>query len=106
MNVFFVGPYRQSDNWGKVSRSFLRLLHSQENVDVVSRPIFYNINSTVKDIGVLESGEHKKLSERDILIQFGLPITFVYDGTFKKNIAVTMVESKVENIGWTTSLNQ
>jgi hypothetical protein len=106
MNVLFTGPYRQSDNWGKVSREFLKLLYSQKDLNVISRPVYYNVNGSLKDIGELEECEYKKLEEeKDILIQFGLPITFVSNSSFKKNIGITMLDSKVKNIGWSKYIN-
>ena len=40
MNILFVGPYKQFDEWGRKSRSLLSALKRTGNV-VTSRPIFF-----------------------------------------------------------------
>lgn len=104
MNVLFIGPYRQQDYWGKISRSFINLL-SKEDIKLVTRPLYYNIANKAEDIGNIEQYEFNSIDSKDIIIQFGLPMSLNYSGEFKKNIAATMTSSMIKNIGWTYQLN-
>ena len=105
MNVFYVGPYRQSDGWGLASRSLAKIISQQEDVDLTCRPIWYNLNSLQQDIGSLEACENKKLEKKETLIQFGLPQYLNYNGDFKRNIAATIVDCRVDNMSWVANLN-
>lgn len=104
MNVFYVGPYRQKDSWGSTSRNYLKFL--SKHADVVARPIYYNSSDTSFEIDKeLQDLESKKLEERDIIIQHGLPYNLIYDGSFNQNIAVTHVSSRIDNTSWVANLN-
>ena len=104
MNVFYTGPYRQTDSWGATSRNYLKFL--SKHADVVARPIYYNSSETSFEIDKeLQDLESKKLKERDIIIQHGLPYNLVYDGSFNQNIAITHVSSQIGNTSWVANLN-
>ena len=105
MNVFYVGPYRQSDGWGIASRSLAKIISQQEGIDLTCRPIWYNLHSLQQDIGILEACENKKLEKKEILIQFGLPQYLNYNGDFKRNIAATIVDCRIDNMSWVANLN-
>ena len=108
MNVMFVGPYRQNDSWGMVSRNFLEYIynHASEDINLITRPIYFNQQAVNKIHSYIEDSESKKLTnDRDILIQFGLPSYLNYNGTFKKNVAVTRIECNVKNTDWPYHLN-
>jgi len=83
MNILFVGPYKQFDEWGRKSRSLLSALKRTGNL-VTSRPIFFG-NNVVGDY-YKEESEYAACDAYDAVIQCTLPSFAVYDGKFKKNI--------------------
>jgi hypothetical protein len=104
MNVFYIGPYRQTDSWGTTSRNYLKFL--SKHADVVARPIYYSsVQASAEIEPELQELESKQLEERDVIIQHGLPYNLVYDGSFNTNIAVTSVSSQINNTSWVTNLN-
>ena len=110
MSVLLVAPYRQTDAWGMKSLQFAKMISDEgegwfKDNNLCMRPFYYNMNNLAKDIGDLEKYEYNKVDEKQILIQFGLPLSLCYDADFDKNIAVTMVDSHVKDLGWTTTLN-
>jgi len=107
MSVLYVGPYRQQDEWGYTSRAFANLLAAQKEQlpDLVMRPVWFNNQQKLTDIGQLEEYEFKKVDSPDVIIQHGLPNYLNYNGNFKKNIAVTSVDCRVDNTDWVTHLN-
>ena len=82
MNILFVGPYKQFDEWGRKSRSLLSALKRTGNV-VTSRPIFFSTN--VSDY-YSEEAEFTTCDTYDAVVQCTLPSFAVYDGKFKRNI--------------------
>jgi hypothetical protein len=107
MSVLYIGPYRQTDSWGKISKALLDTLVfcCKDKKDIACRNIWYNhsIDSIIN--GEIFTFEKRKVSNPEILIQHGIPNNLVYNGKFKKNIAVTSVEHNIKNTGWVASLN-
>lgn len=93
MNVLYLGPYRQADNWGVLSRSFLNSLISLEDLHVSCRPMFMGSSSIQSVDADIIMSESKKKEEYDVLIQHTLPNYAVYDGKFSKNIIITSFET-------------
>jgi len=85
MNILFIGPYRQTDEWGHKSRSLLGTLQKHGH-RVCSRPIY--LSSNVHYDAYNEPCELTGLDEYDVLIQFALQPYAVYDGNFKKTIGI------------------
>ena len=82
MNILFIGPYRQSDAWGKTSKGFVKTLLSIEDFSVTARPIFMSDqHSGPVDADTLRCESNKKDSY-DVLIQHMLPSFMVYDSRF------------------------
>lgn len=104
MSILYIAPYRQRDKWGRVSRELAVSLVQQMD-DICIRPLYYSTHNSLTDIGMLSEYESKMIEEKDVLIQFGLPTHLNYNGEFKKNVAITMVDSKVDNLGWHLKLN-
>ena len=48
MNILFIGPYRQHDEWGQKSRSLLQALQKSDHT-VTARPIFLTYNFIYND---------------------------------------------------------
>jgi len=104
MDVLYIGPYRQNDEWGYTSKAFATLL-SKQDVNLILRPIWFNADTTAKDVEHLVEYEANELTSRDVLIQHGLPAALNYNGRFKKNIAVTCVDCVLVNNEWPDHLN-
>ncbi|NVM35960.1 MAG: hypothetical protein HWN81_10210 [Candidatus Lokiarchaeota archaeon] len=107
MSILYIGPYRQTDGWGKISKNFLDyLFHSIEDKNELScRNIWYNQNINSVLTGDLYKFEKRKVNNPEILIQHGIPNNLVYNGKFKKNIAITSVDHSIENTSWILNLN-
>ena len=85
MNILFIGPYRQVDEWGRKSRSLLKAIKNAGH-SVTSRPIFLaphpNFNS------YLEMSEFNTSNDYDVLIQFLLQPYAIYEGSFAKRVGI------------------
>ena len=69
MNILFVGPYRQEDEWGRKSRAILQALQKTDH-SVTARPLFLTENLVYNEY--MEKAEFVTNDEYDILIQFTL----------------------------------
>jgi hypothetical protein len=105
MNVLYIGPYRQKDEWGSSSMAFAQLLSNQKEINLVTRPIWFNNQFDYKDVGKLEELEFKNVEKPEVLIQYGLPSYLNYNGSFDKNIAITKVDCRVDNMDWKSHLD-
>ena len=102
MSVLFVGPYRQPDEWGKRSLNLLQSL-KKTNIDITARPLFLASFPTQTD---KEETEYTRFDNYDILIQHTLPMYFIADKSFKKNIGVIELETiDMKYNGWLYKLN-
>lgn len=102
--VLFIAPYRQTDEWGEKARTLASMIN--EHADLTLRPIWFNseVNPNMH-LENMEELENKNEQEFDIVIQFGLPNHFAYDGRFKKNIAITSFGCVHKNIDVSSVLN-
>ena len=95
MNVLFIGPYRQVDEWGRKSRSLLQAIKNAGH-SVTSRPIFLaphpNFNS------YLEMCEFNTSNDYDVLIQFLLQPYAIYEGSFAKRVGIFNTETIPRNL--------
>jgi glycosyltransferase involved in cell wall biosynthesis len=90
MNILFVGPYRQGDEWGRKSRSILRAIQKTGH-SVTSRPIFLSSNPSYNSY--MEKCEFNISEHYDILIQFLLQPYAVYEGRVSKRIGIFNTET-------------
>ena len=90
MNILFIGPYRQHDEWGQKSRSLLQALQKSDHT-VTARPIFLTDNFIYNDY--TEKAEFVTSEAYDVSIQFLLQPYAVYDGNVKKRIGVFNTET-------------
>jgi len=104
MKILFIGPYRQTDEWGLNSISLLRSLGEIEGVDLTSRPLFLSSSSDVNRDNAFFELESKRHDSYDVLIQHTLPSLLVKSGAAKRNIAYLPVETG-GNVAWLNSLN-
>jgi len=90
MNILFIGPYRQNDQWGRKSRAVLKAIQRTDHA-VTSRPIYLsnesNSNQYVEDSEFIISDKY------DICIQFLLQPYVVYDGNVTKRIGIFNTET-------------
>ena len=90
-NILFIGPYRQADGWGDASRSYIKAIASTNN-NLTIHPNYFtnNITDISEDISQYEQ---KIFDNYDVVIQKALPGCFFYNGSYKKNIAITELET-------------
>lgn len=100
MNVLFVGPYKQTDEWGRKSRSLLHAIKRTGNL-VTSRPLYFAPPAWSYN----EEAEYSIAKEYDAIVQFTLPSFAVYDGRFKKNIGVFNTDT-IDNSSTSTSISR
>lgn len=105
MNVLFIGPYRQPDEWGEMSRSIIKSMLSVDEIDLTVRPIF--LANAVLAQGACDPEifrcETNKKDNYDIVIQHCLPNFMLHDGRFRTNIGITSIETK-GNEEWVNNL--
>jgi hypothetical protein len=90
MNILFIGPYRQEDEWGRKSRAILQALQKGDH-SITSRPIFLTQSGTYDQY--IEKTEFVTLDKYDVLIQFVLQPYVIYDGHVKKRIGIFNTET-------------
>ena len=95
MNILFIGPYRQHDEWGSKSRSMLNALQNTKHT-ITSRPIYLSNNYSV-DTSVVAS-ELTVSNTYDVVIQFVLQPYAVRIGTIPKNIGIFNYETISNNL--------
>lgn len=90
-NILFVGPYRQADGWGEASRSYIKAIGTTNN-NLTIHPNYFtnNLTDIPEDISKYE---HTIYDNYDVVIQKALPGCFFYNGSYKKNIAITELET-------------
>jgi len=94
MNILFIGPYRQADTWGAISKSLIKSISMIENVGLTTRPIFLS-NSIDGNIEPnIFKFEANREEEYDVLIQHTLPHYMIYRGEFDKVVGFTSFETK------------
>ena len=96
MNILFIGPYRQNDEWGRKSRDMLYTL-KQSGHSITSRPIFLSNNIDYAQFE--ELSEHVVNDTYDIVIQFVLQPFATYVGG-AKNIGVFNYDTVPTDIPW------
>ena len=84
MNILFIGPYRQNDEWGRKSRDMLHTLKQSDN-KITARPIF--LSNNLDYIEYEEISEHTTSDSYDVVIQFLLQPFATYVGG-AKNIGI------------------
>jgi hypothetical protein len=105
MNVLFIGPYRQPDEWGEMSRSIIKSMLSAGDINLTTRPVFLaqavlSPNSCDPDIFRCETN---KQTDYDVVIQHCLPNFMLHDGKFKTNVGIASIETK-GNDEWSNNL--
>ena len=101
MNALYLGPYRQNNDEGVLSRLYLDRICSTFNT--VSRPIYINRRST--DTQAVFKSESTDLKHFDVLIQH-LPINnLAIDKRFNHNICIPILNNSIINNDQINKLN-
>ena len=95
MNILFIGPYRQNDEWGRKSLAVLKGIQNTDHT-VTSRPIYLSTSTSYNNY--TERSETIIADRYDILIQFVLQPFAVYSGNFNKRIGIFNTETIPNNI--------
>jgi hypothetical protein len=98
MTSVFIGPYRQYDYLGQVSRSYLESLHrtyTNKNLSIISRPLFLDSSVLITNddpiLGQIENApENLSLN---CIIQHA-PIEYLAIQKYTKNIAIPIMQNK------------
>jgi glycosyltransferase involved in cell wall biosynthesis len=106
MSVLFIGPYRQQDGWGLATQSYIKAVSTQVK-QLTTRPIFLAGNGSDQlDSDILEY-ENSLYDHYDTVIQKTLPHCLFYDGRFKKNIGLFVLETNnISNSRCVQNINQ
>ena len=95
MNILFIGPYRQSDSWGNLSRSLLKSLSLIDDISITCRPVFLSNLPEQKNLDPsIFSFEANKKEKYDVLIQHMLPNYMLYNSNFETVIGVSSFETR------------
>jgi hypothetical protein len=92
MNILYVGPYRQNNDDGILSKLYLHNLISSDH-NITCRPIYLSQSSIEKFNGEFLTYESKTYDEYDCLIQHAPIYSLQKHGGFPKNIAVPILEN-------------
>lgn len=101
MNILYLGPYRQNDDIGVLSRIYLNSISTK--FSVCSRPVYLNNNANnSQNIFITEKCSS---TDFDVLVQH-LPIdNLAINSNFSKNICIPIIDSKLLNSDQTSKLN-
>ena len=92
MNILFVGPYRQKDGWAMATRSYIKSLATRHK-NITTRSLYLSTpDDNFNDSEILEY-ESSRYEHYDIVIQKTLPHCLFYNGSYKKNIALFVLET-------------
>ena len=103
-DVLYIGPYRQSDEWGQTAKAIVMAL-SQHDINLTCRPIWFNNEKNTALPDTFNKAEQNKVEKKQVLIQHGLPSYLNPNYDFETNIAVLSVDCRINNMDWVTHLN-
>jgi glycosyltransferase involved in cell wall biosynthesis len=106
MSVLFIGPYRQQDGWGLATQSYIKAVATQVS-ELTTRPIFLAGNGSDQLDSDILGYENSLYDHYDTVIQKTLPHCLFYDGRFKKNIGLFVLETNnISNSRCVQNINQ
>lgn len=92
MNIFYIGPYRQDDFNGIVSRNIIKSIANKHKIFI--RPIYYSANDIVADLEPdILSYEDNDINNYDYLIQHVKPNDCLHTQQFDKNVLIPISDS-------------
>jgi hypothetical protein len=101
MNILYLGPYRQYDYNGIISRKYINTIVQAKHIQLTTRPIYIDASCEHKDIpkNIVEL-EHNILNTYDMLVQH-LPLNYLAINKKMKNVAIPIL-----NINKINTFNQ
>ena len=98
MNILYIGPYRQIDYVGQMANLHIDSIRaSMKNTDKLStRPIYFD-PSLASPSSIVYDTENTQMEHIDVTVQY-VPIDFVAIRQGFKNLAVPMIDPKLQNI--------
>jgi glycosyltransferase involved in cell wall biosynthesis len=103
IKVLYIGHYKESSGWGRVTRDNILALDSA-NINLVTRSVDFQPTAQLPK-RILEL-EQQKPEGCNICIQHVLPNYMVYSGEFDKNIGVFELETtNIKHTSWISHLN-
>ena len=98
MNIFYIGPYRQDNFDGILSRNIVKSLGEKHNV--FARPIYYDGNEIVSDLdSQTQLYEDNNFEKYDCLVQHVKPMDCLHTSQFDRNILVPIID-KIYDVGF------
>lgn len=103
--VLYISHHRENTGSGEAARNYILALDAA-GVDIVPRPVRLGVPSASLPKKILEL-EQKSAKNCDVCIQHVLPHHMFFDGRFKKNIALLVVDTQDwYHSGWNKEVNQ
>lgn len=101
MNILYLGPYRQYDYNGIISRKYINTIVRSKHIKLTTRPIYIDASCTYKDIpkDIVEL-ENNILNKYDMLVQH-LPLNYLAINKKMRNVAIPIL-----NINTINTFNQ
>ena len=104
MKILYIGHYRDGTGWGNAALNNI-LAMDAGGISVVPRAITYEVQDREYPDRIKELEEQDQ-SDCDIVVQHTLPVNYVYDASYKKNIGCFCIESdNLKPTGWLEHLN-
>lgn len=90
MKILYIGTYRQNDDWGHISRNYIRALLSKKDISLSVRPIYLSLGSALSNFVYEDiiAAESTIYDSYDCVIQHCLPNYFVSNKKAGKNIGI------------------
>ena len=101
MNILYLGPYRQYDYNGIISRKYINTIVQSKHIQLTTRPIYIDVSCTYKDIpkNIVEL-ENNILNTYDMIVQH-LPLNYLAINKKMRNVAIPIL-----NINTINTFNQ
>ena len=104
MKVLWIGHFLQTGGWSEATKNYILAMDSV-GIDIIPRPFPLN-SPQIQPEGRLKQLMEKSSIGCDICIQHLLPHYMQYDGHFKKNIGLFVLEShNIKYTPWPSYLN-
>lgn len=107
-NILYVGPYRENNGLGRMSRRYINALSSSNNINLAIRPIHFTQNTLFDPTEKIDFSEFEEnfYTSYDVIFQHGYPDMFEYNRSFGKNIGIVEIETRTLNhSGWVEKIN-
>lgn len=107
-NILYIGPYKENNGLGRMSRRYIHALSNNRNVNLAIRPVYFTQNTKFDPLENMDFAEFEEnsYSSYDLVLQHGYPDMFEYNRSFGQNIGIVEVETrKLTHSGWVEKIN-